>query len=276
MAAINIPSLNISGIEEGLGQKKTQEAILDTLQKYRKELNFLLMNLDYDNMPIVADGHFNLVDDVDQVTIRVTDAEGNITDVTQTATSITTFIGDMEGNEFLEIMTAGGLARYVSDNKSNISKVTQTATDISAFVGDMSGSYANLIMNAGGITSFVTDGNQLASRINQTNNTVTIDAHKINLNGITNVNKTLTLGSDSYDLGEVIFHNTVSIRASSDVAYGYGIIVSATDIALQGTVQTQGLIADNNSEFYDYVTFHANTDVEFRGVVDFSRADVIW
>jgi phage minor structural protein len=57
------------------------------------------------------------------------------------------------------------------------------------------------------------NGNEIASRINQTATAVTIDAQKINLNGITRVNQTLRIG-DEYDYSNeksLIFRNNASL-----------------------------------------------------------------
>jgi phage minor structural protein len=60
---------------------------------------------------------------------------------------------------------------------------------------------ATLTIHANEIDQRVTytdyNGNEIASRINQTATTVTIDAQKINLNGITRVNQTLRIGEET-------------------------------------------------------------------------------
>ena len=52
MPNINLPNINIS--ENDLKSEETMKQLVDTLYKYKKELNYLLMNLDEENMPKIV------------------------------------------------------------------------------------------------------------------------------------------------------------------------------------------------------------------------------
>jgi len=190
MPALNLPNLNFNLDSDT--NKQTLEQIVDSLSKYRKELNFLLMNLDLSNMPVVEgvidginssvtdiDGNMSLIRqdvngillatgndgslasfqlDINGIQSQVSNNVGNISDVTQTATDITTYIGDMTGAVYQEIITAGGITTYIKNDNNRVSQVEQTATEITTYIGAMTGvtdSYAQQIITAGGITSMV-------------------------------------------------------------------------------------------------------------------------
>jgi len=81
---------------------------------------------------------------------------------------------------------------------------------------------AQLVIQANQIEQKVSysdyNGNEIASRINQTATTVTIEASKINLDGITRVNSTLRIGEPLYDSGEksIIFRSDASIYSPAN------------------------------------------------------------
>jgi phage minor structural protein len=90
---------------------------------------------------------------------------------------------------------------------------------------------AQLVIQANQIEQKVSysdyNGNEIASRINQTATTVTIEASKINLDGITRVNSTLRIGEPLYDSGEksIIFRSDASIYSPANTE---SLIISAS------------------------------------------------
>jgi phage minor structural protein len=64
------------------------------------------------------------------------------------------------------------------------------------------------------------NGNEIASRINQTATTVTIEASKINLDGITRVNSTLRIGDPLFDSGgkTILFRSDASIESPANTS----------------------------------------------------------
>lgn len=242
MPAISLPSINIS--ESDFQSKETMEQILDTLQKYRKELNFLLMNLDVDNMPEVG----GLIGDI----------QGNYSLIQQDLDGIIMQVGNIQGDVSSLALTAEGLQTQVSNNTGQISTLTQTAeglqTQVASLDSEVGGFYSEITQLSNEISSIVsfTDvtGNMIASRINQTATTITLEASKIDLNGITTVNKQLRLGTTYDNQGSIVFPGSASIEGT-----GEGISIDAmSNISLGSSyILLGGLIIDfNNAEIKNF------------------------
>jgi len=205
MSDVRIPSPN-----EGA----TIEELVDLMYRYKKELEFILMNLDGNNVPIIN----SLVEDID----------GNFTNITQNAEEISLVAGDVSGNTASIVINSDAITSIVSDVSGNASSITQNADAITSIVSDVLGNAASIVVNSNAITSVVSDvndnassitqnadninlrvektdydGNTIASLINQSATTIDISANKINLNGVTtmngltNVNDDLILGDGS-------------------------------------------------------------------------------
>lgn len=214
MPSISLPSLNIAGIEEGLKSQDTLNNILDTLQLYRKELNFLLMNLDTDNMPIVSD----TLDGIDSTLI---DHSGNFSVINQDLGQISIAVGNNSGDIASLVITAQGLQSQVSNQAGDISTLTQTAqglqsqvTSVSGTVGTNSSRITQLSNEISSIVSFTdVNGNQIASKINQSATTVEIEASKIKLTGITTIHSPNQPNTDYFTFfgnGVTLYENGVS------------------------------------------------------------------
>ena len=170
--------LNLPNLESAFNGK-TQEQILDALHKYRKELNFLLMNLDESNMPSIAgrldglDGSFSLIDQqLDSITLAVGNAQGDISALQLRADGIDLSVSSLDGDLSALQITVGGIQSTVSSHTTTIGTHTSQITQL-----------GNAISSVVSFTDVT--GNQIASKINQTATTITIAASKIDLKGIT-------------------------------------------------------------------------------------------
>ena len=107
--------------------------------------------------------------------------------------------------------------------------------DISGLGTRVSSAESTITQQAGQISSRVTysdyNGNEIASRINQTATTITLDASRINLTGITNVAQQLQLGSSPSVGGtkRITFNGQNQINDS-----GQTMTVTSTDLVLWG------------------------------------------
>jgi len=148
MPALNLPNLNFN-IDSGT-DKQTLEQIVDSLSKYRKELNFLLMNLDTDNMPFIEskltdiDGNFSsIIQTVDDVTLNFSNLKtltggqqinNGVTTISPTGIKVqhTNFPGqysEMRADGFIR-QWAYGQAKYLND----IWVSTITSTDGNSYI----------------------------------------------------------------------------------------------------------------------------------------------
>lgn len=223
MPAINLPSINIGS--DDFKSKEAMNNILDTLTKYRKELNFLLMNLDIDNMPSIGG--------------IISDIEGNYSVLNQTVDGVIIQVGNTQGDLADLVITAQGIQSQVTTNKGDISTVTQTANGLSSTVSSLSSTVGTNSSNISQLSNEITakvsttdyTGNEIVSRLNLTSTTLTVDALKINLNGITRVNKELQLGSSGVELGTIRFHNNAMISAT-DLGVMVGLCLSASNVEI--------------------------------------------
>ena len=193
--------LNLPDISQAFNGN-TNEQILDSLQKYRKELNFLLMNLDESNMPEIAgrldgiDGSFSLIQqDLSSITLAVGNAQGDISALSLRADGIDLAVSNNAGSISALSLTVDGISTTVSNQAGQISTINQTVSGIQTTVSSHTttiGTHTSQITQLDSEISSVvswTDvtGNMVASLINQTATTITLQASKIDLTGITTI-----------------------------------------------------------------------------------------
>lgn len=163
------------------------------------QLQYLLANLDADNIPELPDIIKRLTDAQGNITnlevtaeglkLTVQDHDNRLTKVTVTVEGIQTSVGDMKGNlsELKQTVngigtrvqnaegsistltqTAGSLKTQISDNKGNISSLQQTANSLSVQISNNANSISSLRITANGLESRVSDLNGKYSSLKQT------------------------------------------------------------------------------------------------------------
>lgn len=213
----------------------TQQQMLDSLEKFRKELWWLLQSLDSTNVKelnaevinagrIAAKylkvGHetefeegydtrslFEVTND--RITAEVESINGNIASLEITADQIRSEVS-------AQITNINGQITVIQDN---VSTVTQTASQIQSTVSSqqtqinsqgirITDAESNINQQAWQITQKVSqtdyNGNRIASLINQTATDITIQANRINLNGAVLANGKIE-GSTSITVGTNLF-----------------------------------------------------------------------
>lgn len=173
MTAINLPSLSFN-IDES-SDKETLNNILDTLQLYRKELNFLLMNLDEDNMPSVIgrieDGEGNISNisqTVDEISMTVSSNAGDISNLQIKADQISAKVANAQGDIAALVITANGISSTVASHTGQISQINQTASGIQTQVSNQAGQISSLQQTASGIQTQVSNHAGQISTLTQT------------------------------------------------------------------------------------------------------------
>lgn len=250
MPAVNLPSINISG--DDFKSQETMNQILDTLQKYRKELNFLLMNLDSENMPAIAgvlkdyDGNFSIINqEIDQITLAVGDNAGNIASLVITAQEIQTQVSDNAGNISTLTQTAQGLQSTVSSHSTTIGSHSTQITQLSNQI--------NLKVTAGDVVNML--------NINQSG--LQINANNIDLTGITHIYDPMSTRNYARINGavlEIVEQNTVL----------FSIQPFGSSVALWGRGYNIDIASGLDVSGYSYLN-----GAKFYGTVDFSSANVI-
>lgn len=218
MPAISLPTINIT--EKELSSKESMNQILDTLQKYRKELNFLLMNLDADNMPSIGgligdlQGDYSLISQtVEGITLAVGDIEGNVAALQITAEGIQTSVTNLEGNISTLTQTVDGFQTTVSNQAGQISTLTQTAEAVELKFENMKSLNGEDGVISGGVT--------------------TINASGITVGTLDNKSKLEMLATTGYSLW-------------TDTGNG---LEKNFYVDSLGKIQAKGLVIDGNSVF---------------------------
>lgn len=142
------------------------------------QLQYLLANLDADNVP-----------ELDSIQKRLTDTQGNVTRLDLTAEGLSlavrdhddrfasldvtvggiqTAVGTMDGALSTLTQTARGLESRVSTAEGQISTVTQTAAGLTTWVGNAEGSISSLQQTASGLTSQISSAQGDISSLRQT------------------------------------------------------------------------------------------------------------
>jgi len=175
MPALNLPNLNFN-IDSGT-DKQTLEQIVDSLSKYRKELNFLLMNLDTDNMPVVAGliedafGNMSSISQtVDAINLTVSNAVGDISNLQIQSNSISSIVADNSNNISSLTITSSQIQSIVASNTGNISSIIQKANVIETQVATNTGQLSSVIQTAQGLETRVTNNTGAISTVTQTVN----------------------------------------------------------------------------------------------------------
>ena len=208
MPNINLPTIDFT-INSGSNKQELQQ-ILDTLTKYRKELNFLLMNLDGENMPAIAGyiedafGNISSIQQtIDGINITVSNAVGDISSLQVQADNISALVGNNAGDIASLVIRAGLIETMVGNNAGDISTLTQTTQGIQTQVSNNTGAISTVTQTAQGIQTQVTNNAGQISSVVQT------------VNGIQS-----TVASHTTELGSVYSTITqLSTSISSKVSY---------------------------------------------------------
>lgn len=193
MPAINLPAINIT--ESDLNSKESMNQILDTLQKYRKELNFLLMNLDIDNMPIISE--------------RIENIEGDYSILQQSVDGISMEVGNIQGDVSTLTLTTEGLQSTVSSHSTQLESQSTQITQLSNSI--------NLKATVGDVVNYL--------NINQTG--VQINASNIDLTGVTTLYSQTSGRYARYNaLGDFVLYESNSEIFSVYNTFGGGVALT--------------------------------------------------
>jgi len=165
---------NFSALDQNLprftGEESTErkvEVIQDYLYQLLEALRYKMGNLDTRNFNQTALSEYagSLTDPIYK---RLTDSEGNITNLELTAKGLQMQISDNAGNIHSLSATADKLQSQISDNAGSISTLTQTATGLGARISATDGRVTSLSASLDGITARVADAEGNVSSLTQT------------------------------------------------------------------------------------------------------------
>ena len=151
--------------------EESLERRVQLLQDYQyqllEQLRYILGHLDLRNFNQTALEKWteSLTDPIYR---KISDAEGNITQLEVTAQGILSRVSDSEGNISQLQQTAREFSVQIADNAGNISQLRQTATELSSQIRDTNGNISQLQQTAAGIMSTVSNQAGQISQLWQT------------------------------------------------------------------------------------------------------------
>lgn len=217
--------MNLPTPEYGANDKETIANLMDTVMKLRKELEYLMYHLGDANIPDLAG-----------------------------------MKGDINGNHSLILQAEDEIQLLVTDVAGNTSAITVQAGQIASLVSDVAGNTSSITQLSGQITLKV-DKNGVISAINLSPESITLSANKIDLNGITTVANTLTLGSLGNE-GSLRFASGTTIYSQNliDMVIGAsGITIQASQLYLPSYCD---LVVSGSTSVSDDFTFGGNKPIE--------------
>lgn len=151
--------------KRGLGEKV--DSIYGYLFQLIELLRYTLDNLGADNF---NDKELSDLSDLisEPIYRRVEDAEGNISEISQSADSILARLSDAEGNISSLTLTTEMNSSRLSDAEGNISSLTQTSSSLSSRITSAEGDISNLTQTANSLTSRISDTEGNVSSLSQT------------------------------------------------------------------------------------------------------------
>ena len=135
----------------------TVKKLHDYTTSLTEMLRFVLMNLDEDN-----------VQGLDTLNREMQDAQGNLSQIQQTAQGILTRVENAEGDLSAVMQTADGLTTRVESAEGNLSTLTQTADSLAARVYNTEMGLTSVNVTANKIETRVEDLNGKYSSLQQT------------------------------------------------------------------------------------------------------------
>ena len=136
---------------------QTVKRLHDYTTSLTEMLRFVLMNLDEDNVPGLS-----------ALTHEMQDAQGNLSEIQQTAAGILTRVENAEGDLSAVLQTADGLTARVENAEGSLSTLTQTADSLSARVYSAEMGLTTVNVTASGLETRVEDLTGKYSSLKQT------------------------------------------------------------------------------------------------------------
>lgn len=245
MPSFNLPKPNTYGLPSIDSKLKSLE---DTTIRLVKEINYLLMHLDQENVPVLGefmqstDGRFSeITQSVDDITLRVGNAEGNISQLNLDVDGINASVSNIQGDVSQLNISIDGINASVSNLEGDVGQLNINVDNINASVSNLEGDFASMEIDVDNISLTVADKvgyNEVISSINLSPEAIVLDANRIDMNGIVRVNQYLNIGSASLnDEGVIRFNDSATIY-SSDVGRGNydALTMSASDVLFDGNV----------------------------------------
>ena len=236
---------------------ETTEQKVNQLYNYTymllENLRYCLRNLDSRNF-----NEAGLREITDPIYARISDAEGNLTELAIEATGLALRVSNAEGDITSLTITAEGLQSQVSNIDGDVSSLQQTADSLTSRISSAEGNISTLQQTASSLTSRISSAEGNISVLQQTDATFSTRISKAegDISSLTQTVNSFTLSVDNGETSSWIYLDAGSVEMGAVKIQFTGVVVFSDLDGSSGTIIDGGAI-DTDTLYLD--SLYGNT-----------------
>ncbi len=218
-----------------------------------ENLRYCLRNLDSRNF-----NEAGLREITDPIYARISDAEGNLTELAIEATGLALRVSNAEGDITSLTITAEGLQSQVSNIDGDVSSLQQTADSLTSRISSAEGNISTLQQTASSLTSRISSAEGNISVLQQTDATFStrISNAEGDISALTQTVNSFTLSVDNGETSSWIYLDAGSVEMGAGQIPFTGVVVFSDLDGSSGTIIDGGAI-DTDTLYLD--SLYGNT-----------------
>lgn len=218
-----------------------------------ENLRYCLRNLDSRNF-----NEAGLREITDPIYARISDAEGNLTELAIEATGLALRVSNAEGDITSLTITAEGLQSQVSNIDGDVSSLQQTADSLTSRISSAEGNISTLQQTASSLTSRISSAEGNISVLQQTDATFStrISNAEGNISSLTQTVNSFTLSVDNGETSSWIYLDAGRVEMGAVKIQFTGVVVFSDLDGSSGTIIDGGAI-DTDTLYLD--SLYGNT-----------------
>ena len=218
-----------------------------------ENLRYCLRNLDSRNF-----NEAGLREITDPIYARISDAEGNLTELAIEATGLALRVSNAEGDITSLTITAEGLQSQVSNIAGDVSSLQQTADSLTSRISSAEGNISTLQQTASSLTSRISSAEGNISVLQQTDATFStrISNAEGDISSLTQTVNSFTLSVDNGETSSWIYLDAGSVEMGAVKIQFTGVVVFSDLDGSSGTIIDGGAI-DTDTLYLD--SLYGNT-----------------
>lgn len=218
-----------------------------------ENLRYCLRNLDSRNF-----NEAGLREITDPIYARISDAEGNLTELAIEATGLALRVSNAEGDITSLTITAEGLQSQVSNIDGDVSSLQQTANSLTSRISSAEGNISTLQQTASSLTSRISSAEGNISVLQQTDATFStrISNAEGDISALTQTVNSFTLSVDNGETSSWIYLDAGRVEMGAVKIQFTGVVVFSDLDGSSGTIIDGGAI-DTDTLYLD--SLYGNT-----------------
>ena len=218
-----------------------------------ENLRYCLRNLDSRNF-----NEAGLREITDPIYARISDAEGNLTELAIEATGLALRVSNAEGDITSLTITAEGLQSQVSNIDGDVSSLQQTADSLTSRISSAEGNISTLQQTASSLTSRISSAEGNISVLQQTDATFSTRIFNAegDISSLTQTVNSFTLSVDNGETSSWIYLDAGSVEMGAVKIQFTGVVVFSDLDGSSGTIIDGGAI-DTDTLYLD--SLYGNT-----------------